>query len=172
MGHDAIIEQADCFRKNIRRRNFYEYLAVVFVCWTFGRHGLAAHTTVLKLGDALVVGGALFVAWQLHFRASATDIPAHLPAPAFFEAYRVELRRQLDALQKVPFWYLAPFVPGMCLIIAGRTMERHDASWGPLMGVSAVILAVFCGVWVINRLAAQRLRVQIAGLERAVGETG
>ena len=107
----------------------------------------------------------LFVAWQLHRRGSTESTPQ--PGESLVEAYRRQLIRQRNALRTVGIWYLAPFVPGMALIMLGRWYQMH-APGRPIAQDRAIILAssafvvlVMAAIWLLNLRGARRLQKRI-----------
>jgi hypothetical protein len=134
---------------------------------------LRADSWLMQLGSALVILAVGYVAWQLHRRGSARPGPETGAALADF--HRSELVRQRDALRSVASWYLAPFAPGMLLIMAGRWFQSHVPG-RPLeldrliIALCMVIVAlVFFAVWLLNRLGAHRLQKEIDALDALRG---
>ena len=150
---------ADRFHRLIRRRNAIEYAACLLVVAFFGYGALsgAIKDPIAQVGAGLIVLGTVFVAWQLHRRASAVEPPQGLMPILVHQ--RAQLVRQRDALASVGRWYLAPFVPGLTLMILAPGI-RHgigtlDAgAWIAL----AVNLALFGGLWRLNRRSARQLQ--------------
>jgi hypothetical protein len=158
------------FHRIVRRRNAIEYAACVLVVGFFGYGALsgAIRDPIAQAGAWLIVLGTVFVAWQLHSRASAIAPPeGMMPILAH---QRAQLTRQRDALASVGLWYLAPFVPGLGLMILAPGI-RHglgtlDAgAWIAL----AVNIAMFGGIWWLNRRAALMLQRAIDDLDALEG---
>ncbi len=106
---------------------------------------------------------------HLHRMASARATPEG-GAP-IIDFPREELIRQRDALRTVGRWYLAPFVPGMVLVMAGRWFQSHahgrsiETDHLIVLAVSAV-MAVFMGfVWALNQWGARQLQKRIDELD-------
>lgn len=89
---------------------------------------------------------------------------------ALVDSYRRELIRQRDALRSIGRWYLAPFVPGMTLLLLGRWFQSHatrrpvalDHVIIALVGVIAAL--VFLVIWLLNQRGAERLQRRIEEL--------
>jgi hypothetical protein len=161
----AIHEKARTFQARIRRRNASEYFACAIVILGFLPAVRNRESWMMQAGGALSILAALFVAWQLHRRASAKTVP-ELGEP-LVGAYRAELVRQRDALGSVGVWYIGPFIPGMVLLLLGRWFQSHvsgrsiGADHAAIAAGAAVVVVVFLGVWFINKLGAKRLQGRI-----------
>jgi hypothetical protein len=161
----AIHEKARTFQARIRRRNAIEYIASAVVILGFVPALLHRGSWMMQAGSALTIAATLFIVWQLHQRASARTVPEAGQSLVGF--YRAELIRQRDAVRSVGVWYLAPFVPGVALLLLGRWFQSHAA--GRPIGadhaiilLSAVVVAlVFLVIWLLNQRAADRLQRRI-----------
>lgn len=156
---EEIHAQAEKYARRIRNRNLREYIAAVVVMGGFGWYAIALPGLLVKLGSLMVVAGTMIVVWQLHRRAapllvSAVDSRAHL---------RAELTRQRDALHSVAVWYLGPMVPGMAVFLTGIYLQAPQARRHVLF-TAALSIAVFAGVWALNRWGARRLQKRIDAL--------
>lgn len=160
--------RASRFERRIRLRNAVEYAAIMLVVAAFGAFAILAPVPLpaMRIGAALVVIGALYVAWQLHRRASFRPPSPGLP---LVEHHRRELVRQRDAVASVANWYLAPFLPGMLLILFGPVIDGGSRAWAALgwEQLPALVLppAFFLFVWLLNRRAARQLQAAIDDLD-------
>lgn len=149
------------FQDRVKRRNMIEYVACAIVVVVFSAYVVVLPDPVLKLASALTAVGTLFVAHQLHRRASARPTPT-ADALGF---HRAELVRQHEALGTAWIWYVAPFTPGLGLFLA-RLLGAHPEI--PLQGklglVGSFLLYGAAWVW-INRRALRRLETQIAEID-------
>ena len=81
-----------------------------------------------------------------------------------------QLTRQRDLLRRVPTWYLAPLLPGICAVY-GVTVAKVALFQGwqtALAGVwqpFLVTMAFFVFVGVLNLWAARRLTQEIGAIE-------
>ena len=161
--------RAGRFRRKIVLRNLIEYVAGLFVLAMFGMGMVTAPLMAMRIGSALVVGGTLVVLWQLHRRASPLTPMEHGGQLSLLEYERRELARQRDALDSVFTWYLLPLIPGMLVILSGPLLSLPLARWGwppaERMLVTGCVMAVFVGVYVLNKLAARRLQSQIEAID-------
>jgi hypothetical protein len=167
---DEIKQRAARFGVGIRRRNRREYGAAAAVVVIFALYAIFLPEPLLKIGSLLVIAGALVVAWQLSRRTSRTDADAEAQDVRGY--YRARLVREEHMLSRIGRWYLAPFVPGLLVFLAGlakATELRSPVSFALLI---AFQLSVFGGIWWLNRRAAALLRLQIDRIDRAPSPQG
>ena len=165
------------FERTIFWRNTREYLAGAIVVAGFAFYEWKFPGPLLRVGSGLTIAGALFVMFQLHRRASAKTAPDDLGRNTYVAFHRRELVRQRDALRAVWSWYLLPFVPGLMVFLAGliqsavNTAQMAGRALGAFQvtafaaGCASFVIAVFVGVWFVNRWAAARLQAQIDELD-------
>jgi hypothetical protein len=111
--------------------------------------------------------------WQLYrLGRAATRSELDAGSQSWAAFHRGELERQREALHTVWSWYLAPFVPGMVVFLAGVSFT--EANPAPLAARLAVFLAgaglmaaVFAVIAWINGLAVKKIDTQIAALDHA-----
>lgn len=151
--------------RTVRQRNIIEYLAAAYVIVRFGWIAATGHSALVVTGATMVCAAGLFVAFQLSRRASARTIAPDLPDESLVAAYRTELCRQRDALRSVALWYIAPFVPGLALLFAGRALEPHAGRLPMALPAAAVVAIVFTAVWFVNAQAADRMQRRIDALD-------
>lgn len=168
---DEIRKRAGRLRGRVRIRNLIEYAAGLIVVPSFVSMAIHAGEPLIRIGAALTAAGALFALWQLHRRGGARP-PGDAEAGALFDVLRGELARQRDALASVWLWYLAPFVPGMALILLGRWLHpieklgRSVETDRTMIVMTAVItLLIFLVSHLANRLGAKALQRQIDDLD-------
>lgn len=165
---------ADQFYRRVRRRNLIEYIACIFVVAIFSAYVVMLPVLAARVGAAMIVIGTLFVAWQLHRRASATPPPEAAGEVPLLIHQREQLARQRDALSSIAIWYLGPFAPGLLVMMFAPAFEL-----GPQIllempaGVAATMLAivaVFGGIWWLNRLVARKLGKAVDEIDALLGE--
>jgi len=161
----VIHEKARTFQARIWRRNAMEYAGCVIAILGILPAALHRGSWMMQSGGALIIIATIFVAWQLHRRTSGGTVPeAGEPLVGF---YRAELIRQRDALRSVSVWYLAPFVPGMALLLLGRWFQSHAThrSLGTdhliIALVAVIAVLVFLVIWLLNQRGAQSLQQRI-----------
>jgi hypothetical protein len=119
----------------------------------------------------MIVIGTLYVAWQMHRRASAAH-PGTVGTMPIMEFVRGQLVRQRDALAGVFWWYLLPFIPGMVVMIVGSMALRADEGQAGiikgLIGLT-VTAALFVGIWWLNQWGARKLQKNIDDIDALMG---
>lgn len=166
--------KAGKFHRKIKRRNLIEYLAGAFVLLWFGwilLFGPLPWTPpevpagIIRLGAGLVMTGTVIALWQLHHRTSPLEPPVDGGLQSVLDFQRRELQRQHDALSEVFFWYLLPFIPGLCVMIFAPLAISPDIGSGDWFAIvakmSATLLATFGAVWWLNKRGARKLQQQI-----------
>ncbi len=170
---EEVRKGADRFYRYVKWRNLVEYAACVIVVVTFAAYVFVLPHVLQKVGSVLVVLATIYVAWQLHRRASA-EPPEKAGTMPLLLFSRAQLVRQRDALRSIFGWYIAPFLPGLAVFMTGTMLEKRAAEGlGPIDAIgSAVLLAVFAGVWWLNQLGARRLQRHIEEIDVLMGERG
>ncbi len=160
------------FQSRVRLRNTLEYVAAAFVVVFFGWTAVTVPEPIVQIGAGLIMAAALYVCWQLYrLGRSATRGELNAGAQSWAAFHRGELARQREALRTVWSWYLAPFVPGMVVFLAGVSFT--EANPAPFLARLAVFVvgaglmaAVFAAVAWINALAVKKLDAEIAALDQ------
>ncbi|MBP6690538.1 MAG: hypothetical protein KA153_11140, partial [Hyphomonadaceae bacterium] len=102
--------------------------------------------------------------------ATRSELDAGAQSWATF--HRAELTRQRDALRTVWSWYLAPFVPGMLVFLAGVSFTPENpapfpARLGVFLAGLGIMAGVYAVIWWLNAIVAKRLDSEIAALDGA-----
>lgn len=169
---DQVSKRTGQFQARIRQRNITEYLAALLVVGVFGWMACLIPVFTVKAGAILIILGALYVCWKLHKIAGRQAGQQADNAARLLDHHRSELMRQRDALASVWRWYLAPFVPGAVVFVAGVTFSP-DTGLPFLAGLTifaismAIMGGVFTGVVWLNNRAVKQLDAEIAELDRA-----
>lgn len=167
---DALRTRATTFERTVRRRNLIEGAAGVLVIGLFVSGSVAAATVgewALALAGALIVAGTAFILWHL-FRSGSNL--ARRPEHDCRTHLLNQLVRQRDLLRRVPQWYLAPLLPGICAVY-GITAAKVAGAQGWDVAISgiwlpfAATMAFFLFVGWLNLWAARRLSREIAAIE-------
>ncbi len=163
--------RAEKFQSRVRLRNVIEYVAaaavVAFFIWT----ALITPALIMRIGAALIVLGAGYVCWKLHELGRAASKAELDAAQSLTDFHRAELVRQRQALSTVWSWYLAPFIPGMVVFLAGVSFEAPAEA--PLAAKLMVFLvgvgfvaAMFWAVAWLNAQAVKKLDREIRALDQ------
>lgn len=164
-----IHQRARTMRRKVRRRNLTEYAAGVLVILGFAPVLLHPRSWMMQAGAALIIVATVMVLRHLHRMASARAVPED-GAP-IVDFHREELIRQRDVLRTVGRWYLAPFIPGLALITAGRWFQAHargrtvETDHLIILVTSAIVALFFVFVWALNQWGAKQLQKRIDALD-------
>ncbi len=168
---DELRAKAAKFQSRIHWRNLREQAACLLAIVWFGAMSVKTSQIVPRIAFALIVAGAIYVAWHIQKWGAPGVLPADLGRANCAGFYRDELERQRSLLRSIWKWYLGPLIPGMgLLVIYGIWVAPSSKRWFPI--VYAVAAAV--AFWLIGRLnqrAARRLEGQIAELDRELPGT-
>lgn len=153
------------FQRRIKVRNTVEYVAGAVVVAAFAWQAAVRDSLLTQLGCVAIILGTFVMLWQMHARGSARPAPEH-HASAVLDFHRAELARQRDALASVPIWYLGPALPGMALIMFDRWRTAPAEGEALQAGIgTAIVVAVFGVVWLLNHLGAKALQKEIDQLD-------
>ncbi|HVL68359.1 MAG TPA: hypothetical protein VM364_13945 [Vicinamibacterales bacterium] len=148
-----LLGKLDALERGVRRRDVREYVAACLVMAIFGWMAATAPDPLTRTGALTVVFGSMFIiVWSRRAtgasprRAFAGDLP--LAQFCARELERVEA--QIRLLRGVWWWYLAPTVVGILLMVA----PRPQAGWVKL-GTALVVLAVAAVIYMMNLAAAK-----------------
>jgi len=165
-----LAERAASFRRRLLMRDGIEYAAGGLVIAVFGHIAIDAPDWGVRIASFVLIAGTCLVMRNLWRRRPAND-PAALSQNAL-GYYRELLVAQQSTLASVARWYLAPFLPGMILLIA--TTVRAQAETIPLAAAllnggiaTAVIALIFGTVFWLNRSAARTIATEIELLDAA-----
>ncbi len=130
------------FRRTLLARDVSELVACAVVIIIFGIYYFTlSRTPMSRLGDLIVIGSSIFVAWKLvHARRSNPPAP---PGATVVESLRAELnavRAQSRLLGNILWWYLLPLGIGIFV-----------CTWGSLPGGLGGL--VFNGIYTIGVIA-------------------
>ncbi|MEZ5961608.1 MAG: hypothetical protein R3C30_14470 [Hyphomonadaceae bacterium] len=163
---------AQRFQSRIRTRNLIEYVAAACVIAVFAWMIPTVPEPIVQVGAGLIVLGALYVCWKLYqLGRAATRSEMDAGAQSWAAFHRGELVRQREALRTVWSWYLAPFIPGMVVFLAGVAFTEANPAPFParlavfLAGVG-MMAAVFAVIAWLNALAVKKIDAQIAALDQ------
>lgn len=174
MSLDEIRKRAQKHRRTIRRRNALEYVATAVVVIFLGSVIGRSPNLLMAIGDALLIAGGLYMAFQLRRRGAAGTAPADRALRTWLDFHRHELQRQRDLLRDSWRWYLGPFVPGLVVIvIAGLAANpgrlRHP--WLFIGAYSVLAALAILGIRRIHLRGVRKLQRQIDELDATERES-
>lgn len=168
----AMQKQTTQLRRCLRARDIREVLACGVIIIIFGVFYFTVYREpISRLGDLIVIGSTIFVAWKLvHARRSTPPAP---PGATIVESLRAELKSaqiQSRLLGSVLWWYLLPGFVGLVIATWGL---RIDVSIKILCTLFFIVVDAF--VWWQNQRARRKqllpVKAQLEALLRSA-ETG
>jgi len=158
------------FRTTIARRNLREYVGIALMVTYFSYFAWTSRLPLMRVGNSLLAAALLYMAYQLHRRASASPAPEEMAWKSCVAFHRAQLERQRDALSGIWSWYLGPLIPGFATITIAIAIPLFHKSI--LAGLSSFLWIVFPAVvlWLVakaNRGAAAKIQRQIDELAAA-----
>lgn len=143
--------EAEAFDERLRRRDRREMIAAGLVFLFFATM-LLDPSWVVRIGALIVMGSSGVVAWVLRrARGRERDPAPDRPLAERIRAEREKVDTQIRLLENVLWWYLAPMMVGLGLIVLGD----EGLSWFTL-GYGAAV-AVLCGaVYYLNQRTVRR----------------
>jgi len=168
----ALQKQTSQLRRALNARDIRELVACGLVIIIFGIFYFTVYRTpVSRLGDLIVIGGAIFIAWNIvHTRRTTPPAP---PGATVIEALRAEqnsVRAQSRLLGSVLWWYLLPGFIGVVIATWGLPINL-----GNKISTTLVFVAVdACIYWLNQRARTNQLLPLEAQLESLIhsAETG
>ena len=163
-----LLDRANSFQSRLGVRNGVEYAPAGAVACVFAFYAFTFSTFVCRAGAGLICVASIFVVVVLRLRGRPVGAELGEACLPYFVS---ELSRQRSLLRWAWLWYVAPFLPGLGLFMAGMTEIAPAASRASLAIVSALIVAVCLAVIWLNARAANRLETLIHTLTRTQGES-
>ncbi|MBK7999741.1 MAG: hypothetical protein IPK15_13755 [Verrucomicrobia bacterium] len=168
----AMQTQTSQLRRTLVARDLRELVACALVVIIFGSFiSQCISTPVSRVGDLIVIGGAIFIAWKLiHTRRTTPPAP---PGATVVESLRAELkavRAQSRLLGSVLWWYLLPPFVGVTVATWGLQIDPFTKIFCTLF-----FIAVNASIYWLNQWARSKqllpLEAQLESLIHAA-ETG
>jgi hypothetical protein len=134
----AMQKQTSRLRRILDARDLRELFACAFVIILFGCFYFTVYRNpVSRVGDLIVIGGAIFIAWKLvHTRRTTPPAP---PDATTVESLRAELnlvRAQSRLLGSVLWWYLLPLALGELIATWGLAIDPFTKSFCTLVFIA------------------------------------
>ncbi|MFB6099413.1 MAG: hypothetical protein ABEK84_09945 [Salinibacter sp.] len=139
-------EKADALDRRIWWRDLLESIAALAVFLFFGWL-LQEPSWWTRAGALLVMSGSVYVFWRLRRARTRYDDPSpNRPVVEVIRTQRAKVEEQIQLLDNILWWYLAPIVLGVLLIIIGD----NGWSWATLLQ-TGVVLAVAALIYALNQ---------------------
>lgn len=165
----AMHNKTTLFRRCLDARDLRELVACVIVIIVFGcfAYFLHANQQISRLGDWIVIGSTIFIAWKLVHTRRIT--PAAPPGATIVESLRAELnsvRAQSQLLGSVLWWYLLPGFIGLLVMTWGGLPINDPVNLWVMIPANIIVTLFFIAVDVfIYRLNQQARDKQLLPLE-------
>ena len=155
-------------RKQIRWRDWRELIVSAVVAVLIAPVAVRG-SIVSRIGAVIILGGLALVAyrlWRARQSFTANDFDPALPVVAALEAELKQLDAQIQLLESVAWWYVAPLVGGSIILVAGG---RRGVPFTVGYALLSALLAG--GIIALNRRAARgALRPRRAEIVRLLAE--
>jgi membrane protein implicated in regulation of membrane protease activity len=163
-------DKAESLDKRIWRRDLLESIAALAVILFFGWTALEAASWWIRGGAFIVIAGTIHIYWRLRRARTRYDDPSSdRPVAEVIRTQRAKVEEQIQLLDNILWWYLAPLVVGALLIIFGD----DGWSWATLLQ-TAVVLTVSAVIYGLNqrgrRCTFEPRREELTRLLKQVGE--
>ena len=168
MSLEKIRKRAARFEKKIMWRNVREYVGGAIAAVLFASFFVQSHDVLFRVAFAMLIAGLVYMAYQLHRRASPRSMPTDLGTANSLQFHRSELERQRDFISHIWRWYLGPLIPGMVALTLASALANSSAHGLVRLAISDAIMAFsVILVWRLNVRAARCLQRSIDELYAA-----
>lgn len=149
---ERVRSRAEHLDRRIRRRDWLETVAGLVGSVPFVVVLLTHSSWLARIGAALVIVSGGYIVWRLHStRRGHSEPPGERTLAASLRTERDRLDAQIELLQGVFWWYLAPLDAGLVLTVIGTADDAIGA--GALLAALGVLNVLV--VW-LNRRAVRR----------------
>ena len=172
----AMQTQTSQLRRILDARDVRELVACAFVVIVFGVFYFTVYRTpISRLGDLIVIGSSIFVAWKLVYTRRKT--PPAPPLATLVESLQAELnavRAQSRLLGSILWWYLLPLGVGILVCTWGSAHGGLAENIGKIV-YTILVVALNVFIYRLNQRARAKqllpVEVQLESLIR-LAETG
>ena len=167
----AMQSKTSQLRRIVDARDFREVLVCAVMMIVFGFFAYYEDAPIARLGDLMVIGSLIFIAWKLIYTRRST--PPAPPGATLVESLRAELnavRAQSRLLGSVLWWYLLPGLIGLLVGTWGGRIDPYTKTFCTLF-----YFAIYAFVYWLNQWARSRQLLPVEGqLESLIhsAETG
>jgi hypothetical protein len=140
-------EKAAAFDRRLWRRDLLESIAAVAVFLFFGWILLRDPSWWTRSGALLLMAGSAYVFWRLRRARTRYAAPSlDRPVAEVLRTERTKVEEQIQLLNTVLWWYLAPITLGALLIVVGS----NGWTWRALIQ-AALVLFVAGALYLLNQ---------------------
>lgn len=141
-------ENAAAFDRRLWRRDLLESIAAVAVFLFFGWILLRDPSWWTRSGALLLMAGSAYVFWRLRRARTryASPSSSDRPVAEVLRTERAKVEEQIQLLDTVLWWYLAPITLGALLIVVGS----NGWTWSALMQ-AVLVLLVAGALYLLNQ---------------------
>ena len=121
---EMVNKRSRAFDTRIRRRDLREILVMVICAPFFLVTLIPKSSWVARAGAVLVLAACALIYWKLRRARRAGDRAAASAALSLTEVLRVQRAKvdaQIDLLESVLWWYIAPLAIGVVMLVAGAS---------------------------------------------------
>lgn len=164
MSVEEIRGRASKFERRIFWRNVREYVGGAIAIALFISFFVRSQDNFFRTACALCIAGLVYMAYQLHRRASAQSLPAEFGAASSLHFYRGQLERQRDFIAHIWRWYLWPLIPGLAAFSLQAILQAHSHVLRVVL-VNSLFAVCLIAAWKLNAYQARCLQRRIDELK-------
>ena len=168
MTPEQLRTRAAQFEASIRRRNLRDHVSFALAAAMFP-YGTLLDVVLVRVGSALLVIWAysdVLGASISFFIAAPADTSAQMCAAY----HQRQLERQRDSAFSWP-WGIGLALPGILLVIAGRTVGSGHSNWIFLLVMTGVVLFIYVALVIYGKVLAGRCQREINLLQSLKDES-
>ncbi len=169
MTPEQLRTRAAQFEASIRRRNLRDHVSFALAAAMFA-YGTLLDVVLVRVGSALLVIWALLSMYWLHRFGSVVAAPADTSAQMCAAYHQRQLERQRDSAFSWP-WGIGLALPGILLVIAGRTVGSGHSNWIFLLVMTGVVLFIYVALVIYGKVLAGRCQREINLLQSLKDES-
>lgn len=150
---EAMRKKMSQLRRALHARNFRELAVCALVIIIFSVYFVIIPYPVTRIGDLIVIGGALFIAWKLlECRKRAPRPDAGAPVAHWLKHERDRVHHEAELLRTVHWWYLLPIWLGANVFYWGFP----NRPFAERIAYTAVTALAFAGIYWLNQAARRK----------------
>ncbi len=148
----SLEKEIDTFSRHLKWRDWREYIAA-FVCIPVFAYAalFKADNWVVTSGYWLLLLSCIAIPLTL-YKAKPKDVDKRMGLRSFLEHEKVKVKRQINLLSNVLYWYLAPLYIGIMLVTVGKRiyLAGFAAVDFNLWSYVALVTLICIGIYYMN----------------------